>query len=234
MTTKGEGNAYKWIVAHASHPDKDACLTWPFYRERHGRGIMGHNGRNYWAHRFMCTLVHGEPPTSEHQAGHDCGKGHEGCVNPHHIKWKTVSENALDRWRDNPHLRQAARGNVRLLTPSQANTIRSAKGARTQVELAAEFGVSENLIQNIWAGRTHARESKIKHYTPEDDDKMREALGTGLNFTQLAKLFPGRSVSGVMGHAYRIGLTSGQPVRKIYDPPKSDEPGSEQTNGERQ
>lgn len=232
MAAKGEGKAYKWLVAHIDHPDKDVCLTtWPFYRDRHGRGLLGYNGEHYWAHRLMCILVHGEPPSPEYQAGHECGKGHEGCLNPHHIKWKTVSENALDRWRDNPHLRQTGRGNMRLLTPDQATAIRSAKGTRTQVELAAEYGVSENLIQNIWSGRTYARPSKVPYWKTEEIEALRSAIGAGMNFTQIAKVI-GRPLLAVSSKAYRMGLSSGQPVRKIYDPPKTEEPGVSSSNGE--
>lgn len=215
MTAKGEGKAYRWMVAHANHPDKDGCLTWPFARERHGRGLMGYNGEKYWAHRFICTLVHGEPPSPAHQAGHDCGKGHEGCVNPHRIKWKTVSENAMDRWQHNPHLHLISRSNGtgRMLTPNQARAIREAKGICTQMELSVQFGVSENVVQNIWSGHRYRADCKVSYWTPEETQKLRDGVAAGLNFTKIAEIV-GKNSHTVSTKAYRIGLRSGQPCER--------------------
>lgn len=233
MATKGEGKAYKFLVDHIDHPDKDACLTWPFARERHGRGMLGHNGKHYWAHRLMCILVHGDPPSPEHQAGHDCGRGHEGCVNPHHVKWKTVSENAKDRWAHNPHLRliTQANGTAGMITSVQAQAIRDAKGMKTQVELSIEFGVSENVVQNIWAGRTYRPDSKISYWTREQTDLLRTSLASGMNFPQVADVL-GKPLGSVCNKAYRLGLSSGQPIRKIYDPPRDDCRSPELPNGQ--
>lgn len=235
MAAKGEITAFEWLVAHIDHPDKDACLPWPFARERHGRGLLGHNEKkSRWAHRVMCMLAHGDPPSPKHQAGHDCGKGHEGCVNPHHIKWKTVSENALDRWKHNPHLHLITmeNGTARMLTSTQADVIRSAKGIKTQVELSAEFEVSENVIQNIWAGRTYRDNSKISYWTAEQLETLRTSVADGLNFTQIGKLV-GKASHSVSSKAYRLGISSGQPVRKIYDPPRDNDRSPELPNGER-
>lgn len=40
MSVKGEGKAYKWILAHQDYPHKDWCLIWPFSRDKHGRGNL--------------------------------------------------------------------------------------------------------------------------------------------------------------------------------------------------
>lgn len=210
MSEAGTGKAYQWMVAHADYPHKDWCLVWPFYRDRHGRGMMGHEGKRYWAHRFMCIMVHGEPSSPQLQAGHNCGKGHEGCVNPLHLKWKTPSENAVDRWEHNPQLVRHLNGTARMLVPSQAKAIASAKGFRTQAELAAQFGVSENVITNIWSGRTYRDNCKVPYWKPEEVEVLRDAISRGMNFTQIAALI-GRPAHSVSTKAYRIGLRSGQP-----------------------
>lgn len=62
MATKGEGRAYQWLLDHQEH-DGDYCLIWPFYRNPNGYGMLGYNGDNHWAHRFMCELANGPPPT---------------------------------------------------------------------------------------------------------------------------------------------------------------------------
>jgi hypothetical protein len=59
--------------------------------------MLGYLGDTLYAHRLMCQLAHGDPPTPDHIAAHSCGRGHEGCVNPNHLSWKTYSENELDK-----------------------------------------------------------------------------------------------------------------------------------------
>ena len=81
----------KWIKDHASY-EEDACLTWPFHRSKNGHAFI----KGGSAARRMCVVAHGEPPTQEHEAAHSCGKGHEGCVNPNHLRWATRQENTDD------------------------------------------------------------------------------------------------------------------------------------------
>ena len=115
---KGKGKTFAWLIARVDYQGDD-CLPWPFCRDgRVGRGRMGHEGKRPWAHRLMCELAHGPPPTPKHQAAHECGKGHYGCVNPRHLAWKTNSENQLDRRKNgnmlrNPHGRTLHRSHCR-------------------------------------------------------------------------------------------------------------------------
>jgi hypothetical protein len=224
MSVKGEGKAYKWILAHQDYPHDDWCLVWPFARDKHGRGMMGANGERYWAHRFMCRLVKGDPPTADHTAAHSCGNGHGGCINPHHLDWKTQAEN-LEDCRQHGTLVRHHGGNVRRVLPEEIKAIREARGFQTQGQLAAKFGVSEGTISDIWHGRSHTGQSKINHWTPEEDAKLVDAIGRGCNFPQIAE-FVGRSLGATTGRAYRIGLKSGQP-------PKTATPSTQQPNGDR-
>jgi hypothetical protein len=206
---KGEGKAYQWILAHQDYPHKDWCLIWPFARDKHGRGMMGYNGASYWAHRFMCRLVNGDPPTADHTAAHNCGNGHGGCVSPHHLAWKTQADN-LEDCRAHGTLVRHRGGNVRRVLPEEIMAIRDARGFQTQGQLAAKFGVSEGTISDIWHGRSHTGQSKVKHYTPEDDANIRDAIARGCNFRQIAEIV-GRPIHAVSGRVYRLGLKSGQP-----------------------
>jgi transposase len=143
---KGRGKGYLWLLAHVDYQG-DECLPWPFSVDRRvGRGMVGYNGATYWAHRFMCELAHGKPPTPKHQAAHECGKGHYGCVNPRHLKWKTNSENQLDRRRNGNMLRNR-NGPRPTLTEAQIDEILSLKGKMTQVAIAKKFGVSLGCVQ---------------------------------------------------------------------------------------
>lgn len=73
------------------------CLTWPFGRSS-GYGKIHLTGGQYLVSRVVCETVNGPPPTARHEAAHSCGKGHEGCVNPRHLSWKTPAENWADKY----------------------------------------------------------------------------------------------------------------------------------------
>lgn len=212
MTTKGNGKTIQWLRDHVDY-NADYCLVWPYNRNPNGYGQLGYLSKTYYAHRLMCEMAHGPAPDPEHEAAHSCGNGHGGCANPKHLSWKTRSGNLLDCREHGTQVRNIY-GSMGRLTGAQVQEIRDLKGKKTQAEIAAIYGIHEPSVRDIFLGRTYNRVSKIKYYTPEEDEKLRSAVGAGLNFTQIAKLFPGRTVSGIMGHAYRIGLTSGQPVQK--------------------
>lgn len=127
MGIKGHGKALMWLQNHVDYPHRDWCLIWPFARDKHGRGMLGANGEHHWAHRLMCKMAKGEPPTPEHTAAHNCGCGHDGCVNPHHLDWKTQAEN-LEDCRAHGTIVRHHGGNVRRLLPEQIKAIKDARG----------------------------------------------------------------------------------------------------------
>lgn len=148
----GKGEAAQWLLNHVAHQGDD-CLPWPFSRDSGvGRGRVGYKGKHPWAHRLMCEFAHGPAPTSKHQAAHSCGKGHEGCVNPRHLSWKTVSENLLDR-RAHGTVRQNPNGQRGILKPEQIAEIRALKGKMTKRKIADRFGVGYGAIQYWHGGR---------------------------------------------------------------------------------
>lgn len=162
--TRGKGAGFAWLKAHVDYQG-DNCLIWPMFREsRVGRGMVNINGVRGWAHRFMCQMAHGDPPTPKHQAAHSCGKGHEGCCNPRHLEWKTNSQNQLDR-RKHGTLTKCTWSSYRgKLSQEQIAEIRALKGKKTQMALAEQFGVSLGCIQ-YWlkyrATRGHDREHRL-------------------------------------------------------------------------
>lgn len=140
---KGKGVGAAWLNAYVGWCDPVECLFWPFARNPiKGYGTLGHMGKQHYAHRFMCELVHGPAPSKKHQASHSCGKGHWGCVNPLHLSWATNSQNQLDRKR---HGTQPARLNR--LSPETVAQIRALKGIKTQYAIAQQFGIKVGTVE---------------------------------------------------------------------------------------
>lgn len=144
----------KWLHDHVGYSG-DGCLTWPWSCDTKGYAQLKYGDKVRKAHRIMCTLAHGEPPTPKHQASHTCGNGHQGCVNPRHLAWKTNSENQLDRRRHgrplgNPY---GAEGK---LTPDQIKQIQAAAGIVPIERLAIAYGVKRGAI-DYWHRKARER-----------------------------------------------------------------------------
>lgn len=151
---KGRGAAILWLHDHVSC-DSDCCLIWPFARVR-GYGNVSFEGKLYYAHRVMCELANGPPPTPDHQAAHSCGKGDEGCVHPKHLSWKTQSGNQLDRRQHGTT--NASNGWTGKLSWQQVEEIRALKGKKTQAEIALIYGIGRRNVGAIHSGRSRQNE----------------------------------------------------------------------------
>lgn len=154
---RGEGETMKWIQAHVDYAGEN-CLFWPFSRGD-GYGQAFFNGQSFRAHRLMCKLAHGEPPTPQHQAAHNCGT--MGCLNPRHLSWKTNGENQLDRRRHGTKAmgwtnrgRSFGPPNSKF-TPELDAELRRLAATMTQLQLAEHFGVTRSTIQYRLYGGSH-------------------------------------------------------------------------------
>lgn len=150
MGRKGKGECVTWLRAHVDY-DGEGCLIWPFSRKLNGHGSLGYNGRGHRAHQFMCELVNGPRPSPKHETAHSCGRGHDACVHPQHVSWKTRAENQAERNIYRPRVHRARRFK---LTAKQVVEIRALRSTTTLRELAARFDISEGSISNITARRT--------------------------------------------------------------------------------
>ncbi|RVT93697.1 hypothetical protein [Sphingomonas crocodyli] len=141
------GEPLAWLIAHVAHVGED-CLKWPFADRGNGYGCLNNEaGEFVGAHREMCRKAHGEPPSADHAALHSCGMGHEGCVNPQHLRWGTVTENAADRY-EHGTMKLGEDVHNAKLTEDDVKAIRAAVG-KSQNELAREFGVNQATIWKI-------------------------------------------------------------------------------------
>lgn len=171
-----ERKASSWLVAHTRYEGPD-CLIWPFTRGRHGYGsvsatVVGRGRGNIGAARAMCILVNGEPPSPKHVAAHSCGKGHEGCVHPGHLRWATQAENLTDMLHHGT-ARTLTNVGRRQLTAIQIKAVRHLDGLLTDEELARAFGVTPSVIGFALAGQRQP--SPIYKRKEPSDERSRDA-----------------------------------------------------------
>lgn len=93
------GEPAEYLSSVAMVYEGDDCLIWPFSRNAAGYATMfAKKGDTTIVSRAVCEMKRGRPPSPDHDAAHSCGKGHEGCINPHHLRWATKLENAADKF----------------------------------------------------------------------------------------------------------------------------------------
>jgi len=143
-----QNKALPWLSAHVSH-NGDDCLIWPFSRDKKtGYGKVCFRNRYIPASRAMCILAHGEPPKPAYHAAHSCGKAHDGCVNPVHLRWALPSENSQDKVRH---------GTAKQLTRSDIADIRLLSEYLLQREIAIMYGVRQSQISRALTGARRAK-----------------------------------------------------------------------------
>jgi hypothetical protein len=128
------GRVKVWVAEHKDWQNTTDCLLYPSPR----------NAQH--AVRLMAAAVLGPRPLTKSCIAHSCGKGHLGCVNPHHLRWATYSENVVDAIYHGTH------PNLKL-TPDAVVAIRSAPKTEKLIYLAALYGVSEATVHNIRHGK---------------------------------------------------------------------------------
>ena len=83
----------KWTVA------PNGCWVWTAAIGSHGRPMVGvENNKTALVSRLVCEETYGLPPTPKHRALHSTPNGCIGgiCIAPHHLRWGTARDNALD------------------------------------------------------------------------------------------------------------------------------------------
>jgi len=150
MSRPGSGKGIAWLRENAAYAGDD-CLIWPLHRNKFtGYGAFGYLGKIYYAHRYMCELAHGPAPGPDFHAAHSCGRGHEGCCNPRHLSWQTISENQKDRRRHGTQT--GAKGSRTRLSQTQIADMRALKGRLSEYKIAERFGVKRGTVQ-YWLNR---------------------------------------------------------------------------------
>lgn len=149
------GAAMRFINEVALPFEGEDCLLWPFARYRDGYGQVWFEGRLAGAHRVVCQMAHGEPENDGLDAAHSCGNGHDGCVNPGHLRWATRAANFAD---------MAAHGTKPIgeqapwakLTDDGVRQIRRLALTMQQKDIAVLMGVSKPTISAVLSGKRWA------------------------------------------------------------------------------
>lgn len=152
ITTTAPVGKPLWFINEIAIPYAgDDCLIWPFARTngRYGKLLFG--GRLCLAHRVVCEAVNGPPPSPAHEAAHTCGQGHDACVNPRHLRWRTPKQNTGEKADHGTQLR-GSRVPTSKLTEADVRAIRSLRGALKQKEIADRYGVQPSVISRIFSG----------------------------------------------------------------------------------
>lgn len=174
----GNSPLMAWIRDHLSY-DKDYCLIWPFARNSGGYGVFNRASTHTYAHRYICELVHGPCPEGL-QAAHSCGRGHDGCVNPRHLSWKTPTENQYDRTDRN--------GPLRKLSAEDAQAIRDVTNLEHVAITAERFGVTEATIRQIQSGKTWRKDRRVERMlTTEEVQYIRANVRRHGDQTRIAR-----------------------------------------------
>ena len=141
------GEAIAFLQA-AMSSETDECVIWPFARDSAGYGKVRIDGKTRTVSREVCIAIHGEPPTPKHDAAHNCGKGHLGCINHRHLTWKTRTENQADRLIHGTSNRGERCGTAKL-TEGEVRVIRRLYGTKPLREIAEHFGVTCQTVYDI-------------------------------------------------------------------------------------
>lgn len=149
----GKGDLLYWLFNVARvHKNKRRCLVWPFPRGSDGYPVLTYKGKSYRATRLLCRKVHGKPPTKGYQACHTCGKGDEGCINPHHLYWGTSQDNMNDR-SEHGNTRYGQNHSSAKLTDIKVRRILVLINKRwTDKRIAEKYGVTPRVIRLIRIG----------------------------------------------------------------------------------
>lgn len=149
------GFVREWIQNIALNWKSDECLQWPFYRHSEtGYGQLSVGGKRTVASRFVCQETYGPPPKDQYyEAAHSCGNGHEGCVNPLHLRWATSKQNNDDKLIHGTIIKGEQIHCSKLTETDIIQIFGMLKSGVVQKNIAALFGVQDSTISKIKHGK---------------------------------------------------------------------------------
>lgn len=148
---RGEYLRHVYLIM-AQEPTNE-CVAWPYSRDKDGYADrVKFKGTRKRVSSVICELKNGEKPSLQYEAAHTCGKGHDGCVNPRHLRWSTHKENCADK-AEHGTIQRGEKNPAAVLRESHVREIMALKGHATHREIGNIFGVSKSTVQHIHTGR---------------------------------------------------------------------------------
>lgn len=121
------------------------CWLWLGPATDHGHGKITFAGRDMLAHRWLWEQLFGPIPEGA-VVYSACDT--RGCLNPHHLE--------CDHYATSVRRRSATK-----LLAAEVAEIRAAQASKTQTTaqaLALRYGISQQTVRDIWAGRSWTRQ----------------------------------------------------------------------------
>ncbi len=132
------------------------CWWWTAARNSYGYGRFSSGGKQLLAHRVAHELFVGPIPAGLWVL-HTCNRGHEGCVNPSHLKLGTHPENMRDMARAGSN--KGERNSRAKLTDELVREIRASTD--TQQAIAARLGVARSRVSRIRTRKSWAHVTEV-------------------------------------------------------------------------
>ena len=145
-----KGSARQFFEQAAITLDKATCIIWPFSINKYGYPRITVDGQRVAGHSLMCARTHGPKSSPSLHAAHRCGN--RACINPHHIRWATPSQNFADSVEHGTALLGEKSTNAKLKA-HQVLAICREFGKNSEYRIAQRYGVSTTTIARIRTGR---------------------------------------------------------------------------------
>lgn len=142
------GEPFNFATEVSRSNEKIECIFWPYAKAGAGYGTLSISGKMVYAHRLVCEMVHGIPPTNRHEVAHSCGNGHLSCINPNHLRWATREDNLKDKIIHGTTNRGEQSPRAKL-TKHDVLQIRSLAGVISQQKIAFKYGISQRTVWQI-------------------------------------------------------------------------------------
>jgi hypothetical protein len=158
------GEVQEWMRRFVASPAPQECIWWPFNTSAGGYAVAWNprTKRQAPAYRVIWEFGHGAVfPAPE--ACHSCGNGALGCVNWEHIDPGTHQDNMRDRTEDGRDVVGSDHGRAKIHEADVAEICELLTQGQTIRKVAADFGLSDTVVGDIWHGKrwTHVNVPRL-------------------------------------------------------------------------